>query len=78
MATLREQLLRELRLRRYSPSTQKHYVNAVYGLAAYYRLPPDRLNATQVQDYVLYLMQERRLEWNSVNSIVSGLKSFSL
>jgi len=69
-------MLRELRLRRYSPSTQKHYVNAVYGLTAYYRLPPDRLSATQVQDYVLYLMQERRLEWNSVNSIVSGLKFF--
>jgi integrase/recombinase XerD len=76
MATLREQLLRELQLRRYSLSTQKHYVRAVYGLAAYYRVAPDQLSAAQVQDYLLYLMQERHLEWNTVNTIVSGLKFF--
>src|SRR5947209_2960245 len=76
MGALREQLLRELQLRRYSTSTQKHYVSAVRGLAAYYRLPPDQLNAQQVQDYLLYLMQERHLAWNAVNCIVSGLKFF--
>jgi integrase/recombinase XerD len=76
MGALREQLIRELQLRRYSPSTQKHYVSAVRGLAAYYRLAPDRLSPQQVQDYLLYLMQERQLEWNSVNGIVSGLKFF--
>ncbi len=76
MATLREQLIRELQLRRYSPRTQTHYVSAVRGLAAYYRIAPDRLSARQVQDYVLYLMQERRLGWSTVNTIVAGLKFF--
>jgi site-specific recombinase XerD len=76
MGLLREQLLRELQLRRYSQSTQKHYVSAVHGLAAYYRVAPDQLSARQVQDYLLYLMQERQLGWNTVNTIVSGLKLF--
>ena len=76
MATLREQLLRELQLRRYAPSTQKHYVSAVYGLAAHYRVPPDQLSATQVQDYLLHIMQQRQLNWNTVNTIASGLKFF--
>jgi integrase/recombinase XerD len=76
MSTLREQLIRELQLRRYSASTLKHYVDAVRGLAAFYRLAPDRLSPHQVQDYLLYLMQERQLEWNTVNCIVSGLKFF--
>jgi integrase/recombinase XerD len=76
MGVLREQLLRELRLRRYSESTQKHYVEAVRGLAAYYLVAPDQLTAEQVRGYLLYLMEERQLEWNSVNSIVSGLKFF--
>ena len=76
MATLREQLLRELQLRRYSAATQKHYVDAVRRLAAHYHVAPDQLGQQQIQDYVLYLMQERRLQWNSINTIVSGLKFF--
>jgi integrase/recombinase XerD len=76
MSPLREQLLRELQLRRYSQSTQKHYVSAVYGLTAYYRVPPDQISAVQVQDYLLYLMQQRQLNWNTVNTIVAGLKFF--
>jgi integrase/recombinase XerD len=76
MSPLREQLLRELQLRRYSQSTQKHYVSAVYGLAAHYRVSPDQLSAAQIQDYLLYLMQQRHLNWNTVNTIVSGLKFF--
>jgi integrase/recombinase XerD len=76
MTTLRQQLIRELQLRRYSQSTQAHYVSAVRGLAAYYHIAPDQLSAQQVQDYVLYLMRERHLTWNAVNTIVSGLKFF--
>jgi integrase/recombinase XerD len=48
----------------------------VRGLAAYYRTSPEKLSARQVQDYLLYLMQERQLGWNSVNTVVSGLKFF--
>jgi site-specific recombinase XerD len=76
MTTLREQLLRELQLRRYRPSTQAHYVRAVRGLAAYYRVAPDQLSAKQVQDYLLYLMQQRQWCWNTVNVVVSALKFF--
>ena len=76
MSPLRELLLRELQLRRYSVSTQKHYVSAVRGLAAHYRVSPDQLSPTQVQDYLLHLMQQRQLKWNTVNATVSGLKFF--
>jgi integrase/recombinase XerD len=76
MSALRDQLLRELQLRRYAVSTQKHYVAAVRGLAAYHRLAPDQLSPQQVQDYLLHVMGQRQLCWNSVNSIVSGLKFF--
>jgi integrase/recombinase XerD len=40
-------------------------------------MAPDRLTAEQVQDYLLYLMKERKLQWNRVNTIVSGLTCFS-
>lgn len=76
MGMLRDQMIRELRLRRYAPATQKAYVEAVYGLAKYFRISPDQLSARQVQDYLLYLMMERKLHWHSVNVICSGLTFF--
>ena len=69
-------MIRELQMRRYSPATQRNYVYAVRGLAAYFRLAPDQLSARQVQDYVLYLMQERQLAWRTVNCIAAALKFF--
>jgi integrase/recombinase XerD len=78
MGVLRDRMLRELQLRRYAAPTQKAYLEAVRGLAKYYRIPPDRLTGEQVQDYLLHLMIERQLPWNTVNTIVSGLKFFYL
>jgi site-specific recombinase XerD len=73
---LRDRMIRELRLRRFAPATEKAYLEAVRGLAKHFRIPPDQLTAHQVQDYLLYLMTERRLQWNTVNTIASGLKFF--
>ena len=77
MGVLRDQMIRELQLRRYAPATQKAYLEAVVGLTKYFHGAPDQLSARQVQDYLLYLMLERKLHWNTVNSICSGLTFFS-
>jgi integrase/recombinase XerD len=76
MGVLRDRMIRELQLRRYAPTTQKTYLEAVVGLTKHFGIAPDQLSAQQVQDYVLYLMTERHLQWNSVNTIVSGLTFF--
>jgi|HubBroStandDraft_6_1064221.scaffolds.fasta_scaffold184845_2 integrase/recombinase XerD len=76
MGVLRDQMIRELRLRRYAPATQKAYLAAVLGLAKHFRIAPDQLSSRQVQDYLLYLMIERKLHWNTVNAICSGLTFF--
>jgi integrase/recombinase XerD len=76
MGTLRDQMTRELQLRRYAALTQKTYLEAVFGLAKHYHIAPDLLSARQVQDYLLYLMREAGMQWNSVNTICSGLKFF--
>jgi integrase/recombinase XerD len=76
MGVLRDQMIRELRLRRYAPGTQKAYLEAVVGLTKHFRIAPDQLSARQVQDYLLHLMIERKLHWNSVNTICSGLTFF--
>lgn len=76
MGVLRDRMIRELQLRRYAPATQKTYLQAVTGLTKHFGIAPDRLTAHQVQDYLLYLMTERRLNWNTVNTIASGLTFF--
>jgi integrase/recombinase XerD len=76
MGVLREQMLRELRLRRFAAATQKAYLEAVTGLAKHFHIAPDQLSPQQVQDYLLHLMIERQLHWNTVNTIASGITFF--
>lgn len=76
MGVLRERMIRELQLRHFAAATQKAYLESVVGLTKHFGIAPDQLTAHQVQDYVLYLMTERHLQWNSVNTIVSGLTFF--
>ena len=76
MGKLRDQMTRELQLRRCAALTQKTYLEAVFGLAKHYRVAPDLLSARQVEDYLLFLMLEQKQQWNSINTICSGLKFF--
>jgi site-specific recombinase XerD len=76
MGVLRDRMIRELQLRRFAPATQKAYLEAVTGLTKHFGSAPDQLSARQVQDYLLYLMNERHLQWNTVNTIASGLTFF--
>jgi integrase/recombinase XerD len=76
MGALRDQMIRELQLRRYALNTQKAYLEAVTNLTKHFRIAPDQLSARQLQDYLLYLMLQRKLHWNSVNTICSGLAFF--
>jgi site-specific recombinase XerD len=45
-------------------------------LAKHFMIAPDRLTAEQVQDYLLFLLHERKLQWSSVNTIAWGLTFF--
>ena len=76
MGVLRDHMIRELQLRRFAPATQRAYLEAVVGLTKHFGVAPDQLSARQVQDYLLYLMLERHLQWNTVNTIASGLTFF--
>ena len=76
MTELREKMIREMQLRRFSERTQKSYVMAVAALAKYYGRSPDVITNTEVQDYLLYLMNDRKLAWSSCNLAVSAFRFF--
>ena len=76
MSPLRENLIREMQLRRFAASTQKAYLGAVVGLVRHYHVSPDRLTPQQVQDYLLFLSNQRQLQWNTLTVVTSGLMFF--
>jgi len=69
-------MVRDMQLRRFAASTQRSYIGAVRDLTKHYGRPPDRISCREVQDYLVYLMTERKLAWSTVNGACSGLKFF--
>jgi len=49
--------------------TREAYIASVANLAKFYRTAPGRLSEQQVQDYLLYLIEKRKLAWSSVNVV---------
>ena len=66
-----------LSLIRVSEKTKTAYLHAAAGLAAYYKdLPTTDLTNNQIQDYLLYNIQEKKLAWSSCNVLFCGLKKY--
>jgi integrase/recombinase XerD len=58
-------MIRDMTVRGFSPETHEAYVRQVVGLARYYHRAPDQLSADEVQTYLAYLCQTRKLSWSS-------------
>ncbi len=67
-----------LYLQRVSPRTREAYLRAVAQIAAFHSLPPQNLTNDQIQDFLLYSIQERELAWSSCNVLFCGLKKYFL
>lgn len=76
MTPLRQKMINDMVLRRFSPKTQEAYVAAVGGLARFYKQSPERIDKEMIQAYLVHLMQDRKLSWSSCNVAVSGLRFF--
>jgi len=68
--------LNYLYLQRVAPKTRSSYLQAVKGLTAYSKQPAEQLTNDQIQDYLLYCIQEKKLVWATCNVIFCGLKKF--
>lgn len=74
VSPLRVQMIRQMELCRLSPNTQRLYVRAVQGLAAFYHQSPDRLTFRQVEDYLHHLMVGRKLAWSTCNVAIHACR----
>jgi hypothetical protein len=66
-----------LYLQRVAPKTRLAYLQSVKGLSQYFKQPADRLSNDQIQEYLLYCIQEKKLAWSTCNVLFSGLSSYS-
>jgi len=73
---LKVQFLNYMTLQRFSPHTKKNYILAIQGLTRFYNQPPDSLSNEQIQKYLLYLIEGKKLAWGSVNNHLCGISCF--
>ena len=76
MTKLRQKLIRAMELKNLSSHTQRAYLAAVAGLARHYQKPPDTITLEMIEDYLLYLKNEKGNAPNSCGSVLTGLRFF--
>ncbi len=74
MTPLRQQMQDDMQLRGLAQRTQKAYLAAVEQLARYYHQSPAQLSQQQIDAYLLYLIEQRKLAWNSTNQAACALR----
>jgi site-specific recombinase XerD len=67
---------RDLLVRGLSTNTHEAYLRAVVGLTKYYDRSPDTLTPEEIQDYLVHLIEDRKLAWSSCSVAVAGLRFF--
>ena len=76
MTLLRQKMIRAMELRNLAKNTQEYYLSAVIGLAKHYQQSPDQLTQEMVEDYLLYLKNDKGYTTGSCAAVLAGLKFF--
>jgi len=74
MTHLRQRMQEDLRLRNFSQRTIRHYTHTVAEFARYFHRSPDQLAPEHVRTFLLYLLNERKLAWGTIQGARSALK----
>src|SRR5580698_5699302 len=61
-----------MQLRGLAPATQRSYLHYVAEYAKFYNTSPEQLDLEAVRQYELYLLHEKKLSPESINSFVSA------
>lgn len=75
VSPLRQRMLDDMRMRKFSPKTQSHYVRAVRQFTRYLGRSPDSASAEELRAYQLHLVDQGTSP-GSLNAAIAGLKFF--
>jgi integrase/recombinase XerD len=76
MTELRQKMIRAMELKNLSHHTQRAYLAAVTGFTKFYNQSPDKMTKEKIEDYLLYLKQDKGNAPNSCYSVLTGLRFF--
>jgi site-specific recombinase XerD len=60
-------MLDDMRLRNFSPHTQRAYVRAVQQFARYFARSPEKISRDEMRQYLIHLIHERKVAWSTYN-----------
>ena len=78
MTPLRQRFAEDMLLRGLAPTTQRSYIHYVADFALYYNISPEKLDLEAVRQYQFYLLNDRRMSPQTVNTFVSAVQFFYL
>ena len=76
MTQLRQKMIRAMELSNLSNHSQRAYLAAVIGITKHYRRSPNKITNKMIEDYLLYLKNEKGNAPNSCGSVLTGLRFF--
>lgn len=74
MDTLREQMMKDLQLKGITPRTQKRYLREIGIMADYFDKPLEELAEKEVKDYLVHMLESRKLSRGTYRGYVAGIK----
>src|SRR5437764_1544265 len=74
MTTLRQRFIEDMQLRGLASTTQRSYIHYVADFAKFYHTSPEHLDLEAVRQYELYLLHEKKLSPESINTFVSAVQ----
>lgn len=74
MTPLRKRMLEDMRLRNFSPETQRSYIHYISDYAIHFNTSPSALGPEAVREYQLFMTEERKMSAESVNCFTSAAK----
>jgi integrase/recombinase XerD len=75
---LRERMRQALRIRNMSPRTERIYLDSVARFALHFHLSPDRLGLAQIEQYLFFLRDVKKVSYCWFNQCVCALRFFYL
>ena len=76
VSPLRQRMICDMELAGYTPGTQQSYIGAVVKLQNHYHVRPDKLTEKQVQQYIFWLRDEKKVAKGTFQSNWAGIKFF--
>jgi len=76
MSKLRENMIRAMELRNLAPNTKRGYLTSITALANHYQTPPDKITYEMVEDFLLYLKNDKALAPSTLRTYAERFKFF--